>query len=323
MGRSCGIAAAVGLVCCGSDNSFSPLRGSDVFQQAPVDRVDILFVIDDSRSMAEEQQALADGFITFLAELDASETRWQIGVVSTTLETGDPEASRLLGEPLVLEPGVGVIGAFRKRVLQMGVDGSDKEQGLLAAARALEANRGFVRGGANLVIIFVTDEDDCSHAGALDHLDAVECYLGREALLGVPDLVQRIVRHKTQGEIVRFGGILGPPDRSCDAVLPGARYIEAVRQVGGTLGRICDGDWTPVLRELGVIAAGIQDQFELSEPANEDTLEVYVDEQPVPPDPAQGWTYDWQTWRLTFHGDAIPPRGSTIVVEYEVAPHID
>jgi hypothetical protein len=319
MRRSCAIAAALGLVGCGSETLVSALREMDVFEQAPSDRVDILFVIDDSRSMGDEQQALADGFTTFLGELEASPTLWRIGVVSTTLAEFGPE-SPLLGVPQVLQPGTEVGALFRERV-QMGVSGSDKEKGLWAASQALWGNAGFVREGANLVVVFVTDEDDCSDDGALDGWNAAQCYERREELVPVEDLVDRIVRVKRQGELVRLGGILGPLDDSCgDDALPGSRYAQAVKAVGGPMGRICDEDWTPVLRQLGAVAAGILEQFELSSPAAVDTIEVSVDEVPVLQSPDEGWTYDWQSQLLSFHGEAVPPRGSTIVVEYDVAP---
>jgi hypothetical protein len=204
--------------------------------------------------------------------------------------------------------------------VQMGVEGSDKEKGLWAASQALWGNVGFVREGASLVVIFVTDEDDCSDDGALDGWNAAQCYYRQEELVPVEDLVDRIVRIKKKGELVRLGGILGPLDESCSKALPSKRYAEAVQQVGGPLGRICDEDWTPVLRQLGAVAAGILDQFELSSPAAVDTIEVVVDEVPVAQSPDDGWTYDWQTRLLSFHGEAVPPRGSIIVVEYDVAP---
>lgn len=309
------------IAACGSESGVSPQYNTDVFNQAPTDRVDILFVIDDSLSMAEEQLALASGFTTFLEELDASETSWQIGVVSTSVVTGDPLAGRLIGEPGALTEGSDVVRAFGERV-QIGTDGSNIERGLESAALAVRNNPGFVRLGANLVVIFVTDEDDCSEAGRLEGRDPVACYREREALTPVSELVERIRGVKYPEDVVRFGGILGPLDGSCSDAYAGERYVEAVASVGGSTSRICDADWTPALRDLGVIASGILDQFALSDPAHVDTIEVFVDEIAVSPGESDGWTYEPAGQLVHFHGTAVPPRGSTIRIEYEVAPSI-
>ena len=99
----------------------------------------------------------------------------------------------------------------------------------------------------------------------------------------------------------------------------GNRYARAIAEVGGSVGSICDDDWTPILASLGVVAVGILEEFTLSQPADLETIEVFVDEVPVPQDPEDGWTYDWQSSLLTFHGDAIPPRDAEIRVEYEIS----
>jgi hypothetical protein len=46
-------------------------------------KADILFVIDNSKSMAEEQQALEEAFDKLLEALAAQDTRYRIGIVST------------------------------------------------------------------------------------------------------------------------------------------------------------------------------------------------------------------------------------------------
>ena len=40
----------------------------------------------------------------------------------------------------------------------------------------------------------------------------------------------------------------------------------------------------------------------------------------VEEDPVDGWTYDPPSRFLTFNGNRIPPRGSTITIRYTVDP---
>lgn len=179
-------------------------------------RTDILFVIDDSGSMSEEQQALKDSLYAFIQSLAGTAIRndFQIGVTTTSvtdfdeatdypaaglfaglpyrvpypagrLVAVDPGArtdSKLAGKLLYGPPPTEFFGPrilpatsptlqddFKANVL-VGVQGSGKEQPFRAARRALEAagpggaNEGFLRPGARLAIVFLSDEDDCSES---------------------------------------------------------------------------------------------------------------------------------------------------------------
>jgi hypothetical protein len=311
------VALALVLSGCGIENTFLPPRQTDLFYQAPADQVDILFVVDDSASMGEEQRALADGFGTFLSQLEASETAYRIALVSTSQDQDDPDRTRFIGDPAVLNPTTDTMSLFQQRVL-IGVDGSDHEKGLEAAAASLEANPGFLRTGANLVVVFVTDEDDCSDGGQFDSLDGDACYRHYDELTPVQDLVRRVRRLKTAGETVKFGGIVGPLDRSCPYAWSSTRYVQAVLQTGGPLARICDADWTPSLEQLGALAVGIEDEWVLTYPPDPSTLQVFVDDLPALMDPDQGWTWERVNNSIKFHGDAVPPRNAEIRVQYEV-----
>jgi hypothetical protein len=184
-------------------------------------QTDILFVVDDSGSMQEEQTNLRNNLAAFIDALVASpvENDFRVGVTSTAVEgfttngttaqaygagpaAGTPYPDGALvavrqraggavtpgdlvydlaanpgtlgwGGARILDKGDGSPAAlaalardFKANVL-LGVDGSGKEQPFRAARLALtdrlaDANAGFLRPGARLAIIFVTDEDDCS-----------------------------------------------------------------------------------------------------------------------------------------------------------------
>jgi hypothetical protein len=312
------------LGACAIENTFEPKRWTDTFLQAPNDQVDILFVVDDSHSMAEEQEALAAGFQSFITAIEDAGSDFHIGVISTSAEADDPRRGLLIGSPPVLTPADDYVHLFEDRI-RVGVGGSDHEKGLEAAAVALSPeflvlhNTGFVRPEANLVIVIVSDEDDCSDDGVLDGMAADVCYSNREYLVPVHQLVDRIHDSKNTGELVQIAGILGPIDDSCADAYTGWRYIEAVRYTGGFLGKICDQDWSEMLGTVGLNALGILTTFQLSYGADVTTLEVFVDEVLVPQDPVDGWTYDWQYWTLTFNGSSVPERDSALRVEYVIA----
>ena len=87
-------------------------------------------------------------------------------------------------------------------------------------------------------------------------------------------------------------------------------------------------DCSPVIQRDSPLAVAMRPSsvlasFKLTKGAQPDTLVVYVDEVEVAQDATNGWTYDESTWFITFHGDAIPPRGSTVTAEYTVIPGAD
>lgn len=320
------VGAALALAGCAIENTIIPGHTVDTFYQGTTNAVDILFVVDNSASMAEEQQALVDGFHSFIGEIEGANSDFHLGVISTSQDSTDPNRGHLLGDPTYLTPETpGYVAEFQSRVL-IGVGGSDKEKGLDAAAMAVSPellighNQGFLRADANLLVVVVSDEEDCSDDGHLDGQEATACYEQPKLLVPVEFMVSRIADAKANGEFVQIAGIVGPFDGSCADAYPGRRYVEAARQTGGLVSRICDPDWSTMLYDLGLNAVEPRDEFKLTNAADVSSMVVTVDEEVVPPDEQNGWTYDWQYWLVTFHGDAVPPPGSTIVVEYDISP---
>ncbi len=155
--------------------------------------VDVLFVVDNSNSMAHEQQNLAQNFPKFISKLDQAKLDYRVGVVSTDLGAGsynvpscvttggdggklqnkalkagcmppkDPWIARIGGVSNV--PGGDVSGAF-SCIAQLGTGGCGFEQTLEASRRALDPalkiNPGFLRSKSALALVYITDEDDCS-----------------------------------------------------------------------------------------------------------------------------------------------------------------
>ena len=82
--------AVLALVGCSVENGFHAPHATELFlaNQVPNHDVDILFVVDESASMKDEHIALAAGFDAFLGELEQSETNYQIGIVSTSQDSG-------------------------------------------------------------------------------------------------------------------------------------------------------------------------------------------------------------------------------------------
>lgn len=164
---------------------------------ANVENLDVLFVIDNSNSMLEEQTSLAANFGRFIDVLESAAgglPNLHVGIISTDLGAGrtlpgcvgngdngvlQSEARGMCTPPSgAYLSDVGVVGGGRERnytgtlseafscIARLGTGGCGFEQPLEAMRRALDgsnrANDGFLRPAAKLAVVFLTDEDDCS-----------------------------------------------------------------------------------------------------------------------------------------------------------------
>jgi hypothetical protein len=287
------------LLCACSEQGLATLGSSDTFVQPDVDiKADILFVIDDSCSMSEEQERLAENFQRFVDVLADTAADYQLGVITTDIESD--EAGVLRGG--VLTPDTpGLEQAFRDAVIA-GTSGSRDEEGLSASVLATrpETNPGFVRADSKLNAVFISDEDDHSPA-------AVETYLERLAGVAGED---GFAAHALVGDLPA-GCASGTS--AADA---GARYLDATDQTGGFAESICAEDYSGLLTRVGLDVTGLSDTFYLSQLPSPDTLEVRVEDVLIPEREDDGWTYDLGENAIVFHGAAVPRPGMGIEVTY-------
>lgn len=134
--------------------------------------VDILFVVDDSGSMANHQTNLSENINLFTKGIDGNKViDYHIGVLTSSMgpqaDTGD---GRLYGDPrFVKRDTVGGLAAL-ERSLMPGTQGWYEERFFDPVVKALtvprvadpKTNLGFYRPGAHLAVIFITDTDDQS-----------------------------------------------------------------------------------------------------------------------------------------------------------------
>ncbi len=203
---------------------------------ADTDAVDVLVVIDDSISMEGEQPLVADqadGIAAALAGLDA-----RVVVVTTSLDD-DTDAVSLVGDPVALTD-LEIADGLRDR-LHVGTDGNDKERGLQAAFGAAILPD-VLREDARLLVVVISDEDDCSDDHVLDGQPPDTCYLRSVDLPPVADWVGQLQDLKPAAELVRFVSLV-PLDATCLNAAPGTRYVEAAALTNGVVGDLCTSTW--------------------------------------------------------------------------------
>ena len=168
------------------------------------DKMDILFVIDNSGSMIEEQNNLIQNFPQFIQVLEdyrtpaGTQLTYRVGVIDTskkvTVNMKMPGFPTPIPEPMpgssgalktvqgsgqkwIEGPGADVSSQF-SNIARVGTNGSGFEMPLEVARLAFSereedgTNAGFRHedGTTLSVLVFITDEDDCSHVE-----DTFEC----------------------------------------------------------------------------------------------------------------------------------------------------
>lgn len=299
-----------------NENALNPKGGTDEepliveesFLVAPLPRVDILWVVDNTASMEDEQAALADSFDAFAASLSELGLSWQMGVVTT--DVSDERAGRLRGDPWLITPDVDDAEAAMRDAVAVGTTSDSVEAGLGAAWLALTEplrsgdNRAFRRDDATLHVVVVSDDDD--HSQALlgdDPTSAFIDFLGEEAArTGQPALLSAVIGDVPFG-CTWDGG----------TALPGASYAAVAEASAGSVASICDADLEPVLSALGEASATWPDTFALQASPVAESVRVALDGVSV----SAGWTVDSSAPAIVFQDPPAP--GTEITVRYEVA----
>ena len=294
---------------------LSPERHADSITQVTVPAVDVLFVIDNSCSMEEEQRALRQSFPQFMTYFLGSGLDYHVGVVSTDMDRSNQDAGVLIGDSsggtAYIDPSYSeedAVDSFSDRA-SLGTLGSGTEKGKDAAWAALVTNvdaenAGFYRDEADLSVIVISDERDQSTD------------------VSVNEFTNWMMGLKPDGSVY-FSSIVGPSPNGCTSgngsAEAGVGYIEVTDRVGGIEWSICESDWSDLLTELGLLAAGLKHEFFLSLVPVESTIEVSVTTQEGE-DVAftnADWTYSGVRNSITFTS-YLPDPLSVVNISYEV-----
>lgn len=242
-------------------------------------KVDFLFVIDNSGSMADEQDNLTASFPGFIAGIQSSLAQvdeYQVGVVTTDAygpNTASPGCNVLGG--LVTRTGgsdssSSVCGPYAAGnnfmteaddlntafacAADVGTAGDGCERPMDAMSNVLnktvgQCNNGYLRDDALLVLVIITDEYDgagdpegCNSSG--DPMSWYDTVVASK--LGIPENAVAL-------GLLNYAGGPCPP---ADQVYNGGNIVNFVSTFGpnGFLGGICEPDYGPVFAQaVGII----------------------------------------------------------------------
>lgn len=277
---------------------------TDAFEQLGNNQTDVLFVIDNSGSMSEDQASLAANFGSFLAVVTALDVDFHLGVVTTDVG-GD--LGQLQGSVRVITPSTPDPQATFDANANVGGSGSGIEQGFHSAYLALSppnvdgANAGFLREAAGLRIVFVSDEAEQS--------GSILGWSREDYLIWFQNL-------KANPEHVVLSSIL---DTAAQCADPADDYAWAAMTTGGVCAGLDEGAWVELLTSLGWLSQSFADTFELSAVPVPGTVSVQLNGV----DLFVGWTYSPELTAVLFDDTHVPENGDLIEISYAVQGSCD
>lgn len=282
--------------------------------------IDILFVIDDSGSMAPYQQSLATNLESFMQFANTNGVDYHIAITTTDVDTANGPNGRFVPlqqsgvwpatnatPPRVLQRNTpDVMRAFKTSV-NVGTAGSGTEKGLEATYRALSPqnlaghNMGFLRDDAMLSVIVVTDEAEQSPADLNFYYSSFLSIKGPRRA--------NLFSFSTICEVDPLNG-----------TNHGLRYVEMANRSGGIVSSIHTADWAADLERLGLAAFGYKSRFLLTSTPDPETIEVLINGNPVEREDEESanWWYDPVANLVEFNPHAIPEPGQSLEISYSV-----
>lgn len=251
---------------------------------------DILFVVDDSGSMADYQANLSANIDLFTKEFfKGSLIDYHIGVITTDMDRAY-KAGKLQGYPLYIDKTtVNPIDKLANNLI-VGTNGSASEMIFDPIYEALTThvngyNSGFYRPDAHLVVIIITDAADQSvkmnNTKLLNFLNTLK--------LNQPDM------------LMTFGAIIPSTVKDTwkcprdDGTLPLTieGFLKATDPTGSNILNLCENDFGKKMAQFGrdIFLKASAELYLDSWPVVE-TIQVMYGNYVIPPAAVNGWVYN-------------------------------
>ena len=275
---------------------------SETFSTPGAPPVDVLITIDQSGSMEQDNvDDVQNGFPAFVQELQAI-SDWQLMLVTNPynacatggiINGNTPNAANLL-----------VDNAFNVQHNDNDDNFSvvgETEKLLKLSSRALDnagaggCNAGFLRPGALLHIITISDEPEQSTQSAASWVSEFE-------------------NHVVDPSLVKVSGVL---DLNGTCGLGAGKYTDAVALTGGASLNICNANWGANFTDIAsAVLDGLQ-SYPLADPADADTIVVTVNGVET-----TDITYEPNSQTVNVNSPTIG-EGDEVVIDYNVLGECD
>ncbi len=302
----------------------------DQFLAQEKQSVDIIWVVDDSGSMEDDQMAVRTAADAMADVLTSGGVDFRLGVARTfAQDENSRQRGRLEGRGLTND-----VDDFKEQIV-VGAEGGWEpllETGILAIDRLLPrtpagmpAEEDKLREDAATVIVHLSDERDqtieCLACGGCEDAEGEQRFCTDPS--AQPE-IDRFISQYTQRGVITFA-IVGDLPNGCqqsstrDDFEPGQGMVEVANGTGGHFGSLC-GDMRQNVEDIARAATGIVSAYQLTQFPASASIRI-AKGQPgagvaIARSRTNGWDYDAVRNRIVFFGDARPVKGEEIVVGY-------
>lgn len=282
-------------------------------------KVDVLFVVDNSPSMSEEQELLGSALNSFISNMGRLD--WQIGITTTDVSNGTYGIKGGLvdmkgtGQKVLNKNTPNFANIFKNTVKRDEVIGcnnttkpcpSSDERPLEAVSLAIGKRGGenaqFFRDGADLAVVIVSDEDEHSDGGA-GAMSAATLAAVAQGAFG------------STKTFSAYGIVIQPGDSAClnaNLALNSAYYgyhaAALALLTGGVTGSLCDADYGPALSSIAGRIRDVVKSVTLQYTPNPDTVQLVM----TPFDSSLTWKIEGNQVRFS----KSPKKGTRVEIVY-------
>jgi len=276
-------------------------------------KVDIVFVVDNSTSMAQHQDRLNSQMPALMGVLQGLKMDYHIVSISTSMGL-DGNGGHFLGSPTVLTSRTANLQSLLQQRIALGDTGSNNERGLLSLETVLSPSylasegQGFLRDDALLAVIALSDENDKSGKTASYYASMFE----------------KLKPADTEGRkswIFNFIGVL-ENSSACrtfnDYSEVGSIQMQLAELSGGNKESLCSNNLTAAVSNIKSRIVQILTDFYLKTKPVKETLKISVNGVVIKEDAANGWSYieDKGKYIIRFNGASVPPADADIRVDF-------
>lgn len=310
--------STVGLMACSQGYNFDLPPAAENFGQHIEynNKVDIVFMIDNSSSMSNNQNALTAAIPEFVNTLSKLKMDMHIAVVSSSMGgIDDPNGGQFLGSPRFLTSDTpNLADALGKRI-QLGEKGSNVERGVDSLATVMDPNylsnqgAGFWRDDALLVFIALSNEDDKSSVSPQQFVDMMN---------------ERKPKFDSgaQSWFLNFIGVLslsGDCSTTNDYVEPGNDWIAIADATGGVKESLCAKSYATAASNIRERVVHMITDYKLSKKPVLESIVVRINGVDIMRNAINGWDYIEATNSIRFYGTAVPPANADIRIDFKPA----
>ena len=274
----------------------------DSFTQASRSKkLDILWVIDNSGSMADNQIAIGENFSAFIDDFIRKDIDFKMAITST--DTSSPSSSGRIveGSEEKLTSAAAKINEFKfkddfKELIRIGTTGSSVEKGLEASEAFFQRYSGtFLRDDAYLIVVIVSDEEDQSPKLVSTYVNYLKSMKSEQGLVKIYSIAD--INNSNQGYGINGGA---------------ARYIDASESTAGLISNI-NADFYETLSLMGDSVIKLVDSFPLSNNPEPSSIKVFVNGVE-----SRNFIFDASSLSIKFMSQNVPEAGDKIKVYYTV-----